>query len=117
MCEHPTHQVNRGFVCPLDSYKFWGHPVVRTLREDQPLRLLLNCSFIILITLSPLKATSHLMIFMRWMHAKGKIQRNNYQHEQCGPSFAGKTSSVSLIAYMHARKIAEWELAIINPNA
>ena len=70
--------------------------------------------------LHPLKDTSHVTIFMRGMRAKGKIQRNNYQYGQRGLSFAGKTSSVSLIAYSHARKIAEWEVALSghwNPSA
>ena len=49
-----------------------------------------------------LKATSRLTFFMR--RVKGKIQRNNYQYEQCGPLFAGKTSSVSLIVYLHTLK-------------
>ena len=52
------------------------------------------------------------MIFMRGMGGKGKIQRNNYQYGQRALSFADKTSSVSLIAYLHARKIAEWEVAL-----
>ena len=54
-----------------------------------------------------IKATSHLTIFMRGMHAKGKIQRNNYHYGQRGQSFEGETSSVSLIAYLHKRNIAE----------
>ena len=45
--------------------------------------------------------------FMRGMRDKGKIQRNNYQYGQRGPSFAGRTSSVSLIAYLHTRRIVE----------
>ena len=53
------------------------------------------------------KATSQLMIFMRWMRAMGKNQKNNYQYEQGEQSFAGNTLSVSLIAYLHARKIAQ----------
>ena len=44
-----------------------------------------------------LKATSHLTIFMRALRAKSKIQRNNYHHENGGPSLTGKTSSMSLI--------------------
>ena len=51
------------------------------------------------------KASSYLMIFIRGMLAKGKIQWNDYQDGQRGLPFARKTSSVSLIAYMHARKI------------
>ena len=43
------------------------------------------------------RATSHLTIFMREMRAKGKIQRNDYHHGNCGPSLTGTTSSVSLI--------------------
>ena len=54
-----------------------------------------------------LKATSHLTISMRGMRAKSKIQRNYYQNLQCGPTFAGKSSSVPLIAPMHAQTIAE----------
>ena len=54
-----------------------------------------------------IKATSHLTIFMSGMRAKGKIQRNNYQYDQRRPSSAGKTSSVYLIAYLYAGKIAE----------
>ena len=54
------------------------------------------------------KATSYLTIFMPELRAKNKIQRNNYKDVQCGLSFAGKTSSVSLIARStHAQRIAE----------
>ena len=35
-----------------------------------------------------------LVIFMRGMRTKGKLQRNNYQDVQRGQSFAGKTSLV-----------------------
>ena len=52
-----------------------------------------------------LKATSQLTIFMRGMRTTGKIQRNNYQDIQCRPSFAGKTSSVPLIAQTHAQRM------------
>ena len=62
-----------------------------------------------------LKATYHLTIFMREIRAKGKIQRNNHQYGQRGPSFAGKTSSVYLIAYLHVRKIAECSLQQESP--
>ena len=48
------------------------------------------------------QTTSHLTIFIFGMRAKGKIQINNYQYGQRGQSFAGETSSVSLIAYLHA---------------
>ena len=54
-----------------------------------------------------IKVTSHLTIFMRGMRGTGKTQRNNYQDGQCGQTFAGKTSSVSLIAQTHAQKIIE----------
>ena len=54
-----------------------------------------------------IKATSQLTIFMREISAKGKIQRNHYQDGQQGTPFAGRTSSVPLIAYTHPRKIAE----------
>ena len=37
----------------------------------------------------------------------GKLQRNNYQDVQCERSFAGKTSSVPLIAPTHAKRIAK----------
>ena len=46
------------------------------------------------------------------MRPKGKIQRNNCQYGQRRQSFVGKTSSVSLIAYLYARKIAEREVAL-----
>ena len=55
------------------------------------------------LELIPLRPTSHLTIFMRGMRAKSKIQRNNY----LGRLLRGKTSSVSLIAYLHARKTVE----------
>ena len=51
---------------------------------------------------------------MLGMRAKGNIQRKNYQYGQRGPPFAAKTSSVSSIAYLHARNIAEWKVAF-NP--
>ena len=54
-----------------------------------------------------LKATSHLTIFMPGMRTTGKIQRTNYQDQQRGAPFAGRMSSVSVVVYMHARKIAE----------
>ena len=44
-----------------------------------------------------LKATFHLTISMRGQRATGKIQRNYYNHGNCGSSLRGKTSSVSLI--------------------
>ena len=44
-----------------------------------------------------LGATSHLTISMGGQRATCKIQRNNYHHRNCGPSFTGKTSSVYLI--------------------
>ena len=44
-----------------------------------------------------LKATFHLTISIRWQHARGKIQRNNYHHGSCGHSLTGKTPSMSLI--------------------
>ena len=50
-----------------------------------------------------LKAISHLNDFVRGLRAKGKIQMNNYQYGQGRPSFAGKTSSVSFIAYLYER--------------
>ena len=34
---------------------------------------------------------------MRGQRATDKIQRNNYHHGSCGPSFTGKTMSVFLI--------------------
>ena len=34
---------------------------------------------------------------MRTLRATGKIQWNNYHHENCGPSLTGKILSVSLI--------------------
>ena len=43
------------------------------------------------------RTTFHLTISMRGQRATGKIQRNNYHHGNCGPSYTGKTSSVSLI--------------------
>ena len=43
------------------------------------------------------KATFHLTISMRGKRATVKIQRNNYHHGSCGPSFTGKTMSVFLI--------------------
>ena len=62
---------------------------------------------------SSVKATSHLTIFVRVIRAKGKFQRNNYhQYGQRHPSFAGKKLSVSLIAHLQARKIAERELVL-----
>ena len=45
----------------------------------------------------PIKATFHLTISMCGQRATGKIQKNNYHHESCEPSFTGKTSSVYLI--------------------
>ena len=42
-------------------------------------------------------ATFHLTISMRGQRATGKIQRNNYQHGNCGTSLTGKTMSVFLI--------------------
>ena len=59
---------------------------MRLLREDQKHRHRFT-----------FRATFHLMIFMRGQRATGKIQRNNYHHGNCGSSFTGKTSSVSLI--------------------
>ena len=44
-----------------------------------------------------LKATFHLTISMRGQRVTGKIQRNNYDHGNCGPSLTGKTMSVFLI--------------------
>ena len=38
---------------------------------------------------------------MREMRAKSKIQKNNHQGVQRGPSFGGKTSSVPLLAHTH----------------
>ena len=46
------------------------------------------------------KVTFHLTISMRGQRTKGKIQRNNYHHGNCGPSLTGKTMSVFLI-FMH----------------
>ena len=43
------------------------------------------------------RATSQLTISMRGQREKGKIQRNNYHHENCGQSLTGKTPPVSLI--------------------
>ena len=49
MCQHPTRQVNvsrKGVLCAPDSRKFFETPcIIRTLKEDQPLRLLLNLLF------------------------------------------------------------------------
>ena len=42
-------------------------------------------------------ASSHLTISMLGQRARGKIQRNNYYHESCGPSLTSKMSSVYLI--------------------
>ena len=44
-----------------------------------------------------IKAAFHLTISMHGQCATGKIQRNNYHHESCGPSLTGKTMSVFLI--------------------
>ena len=44
-----------------------------------------------------LRATSHLTISMCTKRETGKIQTNNYHHENCGPSLTGKTSSVFLM--------------------
>ena len=44
-----------------------------------------------------IRATFHLTISMCGQRATGKIKRNNYHHESCGPSLTGKTSSVPLI--------------------
>ena len=44
-----------------------------------------------------LKATCHLTISMRGQRVTGKIQRNNYDHGNCGPSLRGNTMSVFLI--------------------
>ena len=54
-----------------------------------------------------LKTTFHFTVLMRGMRRTGKIERSNYQDEQCGQAFAGKTSSVSLIAHTHAQKFVE----------
>ena len=43
------------------------------------------------------KATFHLTISVRGQRVTGKIQRNNYDHGNCGPSLTGKTMSVFLI--------------------
>ena len=45
----------------------------------------------------PVKATFRLTISMHGERATGKIQRNKYHHESCGPSLMGEASSVSLI--------------------
>ena len=37
----------------------------------------------------PFKATFHLTISMRGQRATGKIQRNNYNHGNCGSSLTG----------------------------
>ena len=58
-----------------------------------------------------LRTTSHLTILMREMPEKGKIQRGNNQYGQREESFPSKTLPVSLIAYLYARKIIEWEVA------
>ena len=49
------------------------------------------------LTFPRLRATFHLTISMLGQRATGKIQRNNYHHESCGPSLTGKTMSVFLI--------------------
>ena len=43
------------------------------------------------------KATFHLTISVRGQRVTGKIQRNNYDHGNCGLSLTGKTKSVFLI--------------------
>ena len=51
---------------------------------------------------------------MRGQRATGKIQRNNYHHESCGPSLTGKTMSVFLIFTQGTHrnaKIVEGEVA------
>ena len=62
--------------------------------------------------LRSLKATSHFTVFMRGMRAKGKFISNNLQYEQRRLSFAGETSSVSLVAFLHIRKTAVWDVAL-----
>ena len=47
------------------------------------------------------------MIFMRGMHTTSKIQRNDSQDVQCGPSFAGKMLWVPLIAHTRAQRTAD----------
>ena len=54
----------------------------------------------------PLKQFS-LHDFHAWMRTTSKIQRNNSQDVQFGPSFAGKTLSVRLIAPTRAQRIAD----------
>ena len=49
-------------------------------------------------------------VFHAWERTKGRIHRNNYENLQCGPSFEGKTSSVLLMAPMHAQRIFELEV-------
>ena len=44
-----------------------------------------------------LKATFHSTISMRGQRATGKIQKNSYHHESCGPSLTTKTMSMFLI--------------------
>ena len=95
------------FPCPGCSAKYVGKTeicfyawnVEHAFHENSAvykhLRLLLGC----------------LTIFILGVREKGKMQGNNHQEEQRWPPFAVKTSSVSLIAYMHARKIDEWEVA------
>ena len=51
----------------------------------------------LLMSLKKSSSSSHLTIFLRGMRTTSKIQRNNSQDMQCGPSFAGKTLSVPLI--------------------
>ena len=45
-----------------------------------------NANLNVDITPTSVKATFHLTISMRRQRATGKIQRNNYQHGNCGPS-------------------------------
>ena len=54
---------------------------------------------------------------MRGMLTTGKIQKNNYQDVQCGPSFESKMSSVPLIAPTHAQRIVESEVAFKQEKA
>ena len=81
-----------------------------TYRANQPLghqEIPGNHQNIIPSNLRTVKATLYSTIFMRGMRAKRKIQKNNYQYRQRGQSFAGKSSSLSLIAFLHTRNIAE----------
>ena len=104
-----THQNDNDVITSKWRRRHWNFlPILKDFHPKSPVWIgLRRISCFVCI-----KATSHLSIFLHEMCAKGKIQRNNYQDGQRGPSFAGKTLLVILTAYLHARKIAEWVVAL-----